>query len=221
MVTKQSSVDAAAAPGPPNVAVRSAEKRGYAVPMEQPERPGRPTPDAGRPDGDRAGRGGSAAVGRGGSAGARRDGDAGGHGGVAVQDRPRRPRWRERISLTLELIRANPTGRIALKIFIAIAGALVVTIGIALIPLPGPGWLLVIAGLGIWAVEYHWARRLLGFTRRHVHGWTRWVTRQSLVVRIVLGSVGLVFVATVVWLSLKYSLGIDVVAAAMRYLATH
>ncbi|RQX19268.1 TIGR02611 family protein [Micromonospora ureilytica] len=166
--------------------------------MEQPERAGRPASDAGRPGGDGTGR-----------------------GDTAVQDPPRRPRWRERISLTLDLIRANPTGRIALKIFIAIAGAIVVTIGIALIPLPGPGWLLVIAGLGIWAVEYHWARRLLGFTRRHVHGWTRWVTRQSLLVRIVLGSVGLVFVATVVWLSLKYSLGIDVVAEAMHYLATH
>ncbi|MFI6232828.1 TIGR02611 family protein [Micromonospora sp. NPDC050784] len=209
MVTKQSSVDAAAAPDPPKVAVRAAEKRGYGVPMEQPERAGRPASDAGRPGGD----GGGADAGRGAG--------AGGGGGVAVQDRPRRPRWRERISLTLELIRANPTGRIALKIFIAIAGALVVTIGIALIPLPGPGWLLVIAGLGIWAVEYHWARRLLGFTRRHVHGWTRWVTKQSLLVRIVLGSVGLVFVATVVWLSLKYSLGIDVLAEAMHYLATH
>ncbi|MDG9678830.1 TIGR02611 family protein [Micromonospora sp. DH14] len=214
MVTKQSSVDAAAAPGPPKVAVRAAEKRGYGVPMKQPERAGRPASDAGRSGGDDAG------AGRRGGAGADRGSDAGG-GVVAVQDPPRRPRWRERISLTLDLIRANPTGRIALKIFIAIAGALVVTIGIALIPLPGPGWLLVIAGLGIWAVEYHWARRLLGFTRRHVHGWTRWVTRQSLAVRLVLGSVGLVFVATVVWLSLKYSLGIDVAAEAMRYLATH
>ncbi|MEW1586481.1 TIGR02611 family protein [Micromonospora vinacea] len=213
MVTKQSSVDPAAAPGPPKVAVRAAEKRGYGVPMEQPERAGRPASDAGRPGGDGTGGGGGTDAGRGNG--------AGGGGGVAVQDRPRRPRWRERISLTLDLIRANPTGRIALKIFIAIAGALVVTIGIALIPLPGPGWLLVIAGLGIWAVEYHWARRLLGFTRRHVHGWTRWVTRQSLLVRIVLGSVGLVFVATVVWLSLKYSLGIDVLAEAMHYIATH
>nr|WP_247682717.1 TIGR02611 family protein [Micromonospora sp. D93] len=215
MVTKQSSVDAAAAPGPPKVAARAAEKRGYGVPMEQPERAGRPASDAGRPGGDGTGGGGGSGAGRGGDAGAGRG------GGIAVQDPPRRPRWRERISLTLDLIRANPTGRIALKIFIAIAGAIVVTIGIALIPLPGPGWLLVIAGLGIWAVEYHWARRLLGFTRRHVHGWTRWVTRQSLLVRIVLGSVGLVFVATVVWLSLKYSLGIDVVAEAMHYLATH
>lgn len=183
--------------------------------MEQPERAGRPASDAGRSGGDGAGRG------RGGDAATGGDAAADGGGGIAVQDPPRRPRWRERISLTLDLIRANPTGRIALKIFVAIAGALVVTIGIALIPLPGPGWLLVIAGLGIWAVEYHWARRLLGFTRRHVHGWTRWVTKQSLPVRIALGSVGLVFVATVVWLSLKYSLGIDVVAEAMQYLATH
>ncbi|MFI6781166.1 TIGR02611 family protein [Micromonospora sp. NPDC050276] len=212
-------MDPAAPPGPPNVAVRAAEKRGYGVPMEQPKRAGRPASDAGRSGGD----GGGAAVGRGGGTGVGRGSDAGarGGGGIAVQDPPRRPRWRERISMTLDLIRANPTGRIALKIFIAIAGALVVTIGIALIPLPGPGWLLVIAGLGIWAVEYHWARRLLGFTRRHVHGWTQWVTKQSLAVRIVLGSVGLVFVATVVWLSLKYSLGIDVVAKAMQYLATH
>ena len=126
--------------------------------MEQPERAGRPAPDADHPSGRGADRSSCRPA---------------GGGSTAVQDPPRRPRWRERITVTLDLIRANPTGRIALKIFIAIAGALVVTIGIALIPLPGPGWLLVIAGLGIWAVEYHWARRLLGFTRRHVHGWTQ------------------------------------------------
>ncbi|RKN38432.1 TIGR02611 family protein [Micromonospora endolithica] len=142
-------------------------------------------------------------------------------GGVAVADRRSRPHWRQRVSLTLDLIRANPTGRVALKIFIAVAGAIVVTVGIALIPLPGPGWLLVIAGLGIWAVEFHWARRLLTFTRRHVHGWTQWVTRQSLGVRFILGAVGLVFVSAVVWLSVKYSLGIDLVAQVLKYLATN
>ncbi|WP_374251171.1 TIGR02611 family protein [Micromonospora sp. R77] len=139
--------------------------------------------------------------------------------GTAVA--PRRSGWQQRVHTTLDLIRANPTGRVALKIFIGVAGAIVVTVGIALIPLPGPGWLLVIAGLGIWAVEFHWARRLLGFTRRHVHAWTRWVTSRSLPVRFVLGAVGLVFVAVVVWLSLKYSLGIDLVARALHYLATH
>ncbi|MEH1098872.1 TIGR02611 family protein [Micromonospora sp. CPCC 205561] len=145
----------------------------------------------------------------------------GGDGGAALAERRRPARWRQRLGTTLDLIRANPTGRVTLKIFIAIAGALVVTVGIALIPLPGPGWLLVIAGLGVWAVEFHWARRLLGFTRRHVQNWTQWVKDRSLAVRFLLGSVGLVFVGTVVWLSLKYSFGIDVVAEALHYLATH
>ncbi|MGC5022601.1 TIGR02611 family protein [Micromonospora sp. DT47] len=139
---------------------------------------------------------------------------------MAIAERPRSG-WRERIRATLDLIRSNPTGRVTLKIFIAIAGALVVTVGIALIPLPGPGWLIVIGGLAIWAVEFHWARRLLAFTRRHVQAWTRWVTSRSLPVRFVLGAVGLVFLAVGVWLSLKYSLGIDLVARLLHYLATH
>ncbi|MEU2615047.1 TIGR02611 family protein [Micromonospora sp. NPDC007271] len=140
--------------------------------------------------------------------------------GVAVDPRPR-GRWRGRVHTTLDLIRANPTGRITLKIAVAIVGAIIVTVGIALIPLPGPGWLIVIAGLGVWAVEFIWARRLLTFTRRNVQAWTRWVMRQPLSVRCLLGAIGLVFVAAVLVLSLKYSLGIDVVARALRYLATH
>ncbi|MFY1669874.1 TIGR02611 family protein [Plantactinospora sp. WMMB334] len=128
---------------------------------------------------------------------------------------------RQRIRRTLEIIRANPTGRIALKVFVALAGAIVVTLGLALIPLPGPGWLIVIGGLGIWAVEFHWAKRLLGFTRRHVQSWARWVREQSLLVRFVLGSVGLVFIALVLWLSVRASLGIDLIARFMTYLATH
>jgi uncharacterized protein (TIGR02611 family) len=145
----------------------------------------------------------------------------GGSSRASVTERRSPPGRRHRVRTTLDLIRSNPTGRIALKLFVSLAGAVVVGIGVVLIPLPGPGWLLVIAGLGIWAVEFHWARRLLAFTRRHVHAWTRWVTRQSLTVRCLLGAIGLVFVSVVVWLSLKYSLGIDLVADFLRYIATH
>ncbi|MFC7545911.1 TIGR02611 family protein [Plantactinospora sp. GCM10030261] len=119
-----------------------------------------------------------------------------------------------RLHTTLDLIRANPTGRIALKIVIGLLGALVVALGAALIPLPGPGWLIVIAGLAIWAIEFHWARRLLAFTRRNVRAWTTWVGRRSWPIRVLLGTVGLVFVGVVVWLSLKVGLGIDVFAMA-------
>ncbi|WP_341721188.1 TIGR02611 family protein [Micromonospora sp. FIMYZ51] len=130
-------------------------------------------------------------------------------------------RWRQRMSTTLALVRANPTGRVALKIMIGVLGALVVCVGIVLIPLPGPGWLIVIAGLGIWAVEFHWAKRLLGFTRRHVHGWANWVKKQSLAVRFLIGLLGIVFVSAVALFSIKQSLGIDVIASVLHYLATH
>lgn len=192
-MTRRSSVDRVTPLGRSITATQATEKRGYGVSNEQRSKSGRPDSDTRVPA-----------------------------AGTALNaGRRGRPRWRERISTTLALIRANPTGRVALKISIALAGALVVTVGIALIPLPGPGWLLVIAGLGVWAVEFHWARRLLTFTRRHVHNWTEWVKRQSLSVRFAIGLVGLVFVSTVVWLSLKYSLGIDVVARVLHYLATH
>ena len=126
-----------------------------------------------------------------------------------------------RLRTALDLIRANPTGRVALRIFIAVAGAIVVAVGVVLIPLPGPGWLLVIAGLAIWGVEFHWAKRLLGFTRRNVQRWTRWIGAQIWPIRLAVGAVGLAFVSTMVWLSLKLGLGIDVIAEALHYIATH
>jgi len=134
--------------------------------------------------------------------------------GPAVQipeDPPRRAR-RGRVGETLDLIRANPTGRLALRISIAIAGLAVVALGILLIPLPGPGWFIVIGGLAIWAVEFVWARKLLTFTRRNVRAWTSWVTRQPWPLRTLVGAAGLVFVAFVVWLSIRASFGIDLVA---------
>lgn len=47
------------------------------------------------------------------------------------------------------------------RIGITIAGVVVVLAGIALLVLPGPGWLLIFVGLSILATEYVWARRLL------------------------------------------------------------
>jgi uncharacterized protein (TIGR02611 family) len=123
-----------------------------------------------------------------------------------------------RLRTTLDIIRATPTGRIALRIAVALAGALVVGVGIFLIPLPGPGWLIVIGGLAIWAVEFAWARRLLAFTKRHVQAWTRWVTRQSLPLRLLIGVVGLIFVSAVVWLSVRTSFGIDLVTEGLKLL---
>lgn len=57
-------------------------------------------------------------------------------------------------------------GRNARRIGITIAGVLVILLGIALLVLPGPGWVLIFAGLAILATEYVWARRLLEIAKR-------------------------------------------------------
>jgi len=111
----------------------------------------------------------------------------------------------------LDRIRANPTGRMALKVGIGVLGGLVVVVGIILIPFPGPGWAIVILGLAIWAIEFAWAKSLLEFTKRHVQGWTHWIGRQSLPVRALIGVVGMIFVSAIVWASVKLSFGIDLI----------
>ncbi len=86
------------------------------------------------------------------------------------------------------------------RIVVGVLGAVIVVIGFVLIPLPGPGWLIVFAGLALLATEFAWAERLLTFARRKVHGWTQWVTRQSLLVRALIGLLSLLAVAAALWL---------------------
>ncbi|GAA3339129.1 hypothetical protein GCM10020358_21750 [Amorphoplanes nipponensis] len=117
----------------------------------------------------------------------------------------------------LDRIRANPSGRLALKIGVGALGAVVVAVGIVLIPFPGPGWAIVILGLAIWAVEFHWARRLLHFTKKHVQSWTHWVLRQSLPMRALIGLVGFAFISAVVWLSVRLSTGVDLAAVIGKF----
>lgn len=47
------------------------------------------------------------------------------------------------------------------KIIVFIVGGTVLLIGVALIVLPGPAFLVIPAGLAILAIEFAWARRLL------------------------------------------------------------
>ncbi|HEX6682632.1 MAG TPA: TIGR02611 family protein [Candidatus Limnocylindrales bacterium] len=132
-------------------------------------------------------------------------------------DRSALSRLRDRIRLTYLAVRANPLGDLAIKVLVAVLGGLVVAVGFVLIPLPGPGWLIVLLGLTIWGIEFVWARHLLGFTREKLRAWTRWMGRQSLVVRILIGLAGLVFLAAVAFLTLKFSFGVDM----WRYIVSH
>jgi len=47
-----------------------------------------------------------------------------------------------------------------------VGGFLIVGVGIAAIPLPGPGWLIVLVGLTLLSREFDWAERWLETVRR-------------------------------------------------------
>lgn len=76
----------------------------------------------------------------------------------------------ERTATTSLLIRAVRIG----------AGAVVVLLGIALVPLPGPGLIVLAGGLSILAIDVPFARRLLQSVRARIPqdadgGTSRWV----------------------------------------------
>jgi uncharacterized protein (TIGR02611 family) len=97
--------------------------------------------------------------------------------------------------------RALPGGTITWRIGVTVVGVAIVVIGIILLPLPGPGWLIIFTGLGVLATEYTWASSLLAFARRYVLAWTRWALRQNLLVRMAIGLAGLLIVAGAILLS--------------------
>jgi uncharacterized protein (TIGR02611 family) len=76
----------------------------------------------------------------------------------------------------------------------------VLAVGIVLIPCPGPGWLVVFAGLAILATEFVWAGRVLAYASARYDQWTTWLRRQPLPLRLfVIMVTGLVVLATL-WL---------------------
>lgn len=85
-------------------------------------------------------------------------------------------------------LKANPVLALAYRIGVAVLGVLVVVLGLVLVPLPGPGWLIVFIGLGILATEFAWAERLLDYARAKVRAWTGWIQRQTLLVRLLIGA---------------------------------
>ncbi len=88
------------------------------------------------------------------------------------------------------------------RIGVGVIGGLIVVLGIAAIPLPGPGWLIVIAGLFVLATEFVWAERLLEFTKEHVKQWTDWVSDQAVWVRVLIAVATAAFVYGVLVLTL-------------------
>ncbi|GAA3119798.1 TIGR02611 family protein [Streptosporangium carneum] len=125
---------------------------------------------------------------------------------------------RSSIQSWLDGIRSTQAGRLTLKIVIGVIGAVLVVAGLIMVPFPGPGWLVVFAGLAVLATEFHWAHRLLEFGKRTLAGWTAWLGRQGWPVKILVVLVAAAAALAIVYYGLKLSFHLDLIAEARELL---
>ncbi|MCG7207871.1 TIGR02611 family protein [Streptomyces arenae] len=67
-----------------------------------------------------------------------------------------------------EFVKARRMLHLSWQVGVFAVGLAVVGVGIVLLPLPGPGWVIIFAGMAIWATEFVWAQLVLRWTKRKV-----------------------------------------------------
>ncbi|RLQ84699.1 TIGR02611 family protein [Mycetocola zhadangensis] len=78
-------------------------------------------------------------------------------------------------------IDTHPRLRLSYRIGVGLLGGLIALLGLILVPLPGPGWLVVFLGLAILGTEFAWAHRLAAFVKRQLaRFWAWWDARKSM-----------------------------------------
>ncbi|MER7408489.1 TIGR02611 family protein [Streptomyces sp. NPDC000070] len=65
-------------------------------------------------------------------------------------------------------IRNSGALHLSWQVGVFLVGLAIVVVGVIMLPLPGPGWLVIFAGMGIWATEFIWAQLVLRWTKRKV-----------------------------------------------------
>jgi uncharacterized protein (TIGR02611 family) len=64
--------------------------------------------------------------------------------------------------------------RVTYKIAIAVAGGIVIILGLIIVPLPGPGWLIVFMGLAILGLEFPAAKRVQIYVKKKAQALLAW-----------------------------------------------
>ena len=78
------------------------------------------------------------------------------------------------------------------RVAVGIAGFVIVLVGLALIPLPGPGLLVAAVGLALLALEFAWAERFLERTVERMAQGAEAVQRSTRIPKSVLGMLGII-----------------------------
>jgi uncharacterized protein (TIGR02611 family) len=87
-------------------------------------------------------------------------------------------RWLARCRAWIE---PRPRVRWAYRLAVAVLGVVVAALGLVLVPLPGPGWLVVFLGIAILGTEFPSAHRFSAFLKRILmRFWRWWRSRRSI-----------------------------------------
>ncbi|MDG4862351.1 TIGR02611 family protein [Streptomyces sp. T-3] len=98
-----------------------------------------------------------------------------------------------------EFIKARRALHLSWQVGVFIVGFAVVVAGIIMLPLPGPGWLVIFGGMAIWATEFVWAQLVLRWTKRKVTEAAQRALDPKVRRRnIILTTIGLVIIAALV-----------------------
>ncbi|MDO4920153.1 PGPGW domain-containing protein [Kocuria sp.] len=69
----------------------------------------------------------------------------------------------------------HPVLRVLHKGIVIVLGAVLGLAGLVMLVTPGPGWLFIFLGLGVWSTEFEWAHRLnLRIKRAALRVWRWW-----------------------------------------------
>ena len=102
---------------------------------------------------------------------------------LAQPDRaaPRRRSARLRAALTRSRswIHRHPRVRAPYRVLVGAAGLSVIVLGLILVPLPGPGWLIVFVGVAVLGTEFPAAHRLTELVRRQAVRVRLWWRRRQ------------------------------------------
>ena len=74
-------------------------------------------------------------------------------------------------------ITRRPLASVLRRAGVAILGGAIVLVGLLLVPLPGPGWLIVFAGTTVLVKEFPWAARLSEVLQRRLRTAVQWIRR--------------------------------------------